>query len=224
MKKNFLWMLAAILFCGLATIMFTACGKDDDNTPKDPEEEQTPEPKKADFYDITFTVVGQKSLLNVITSDLTINYLKNGQQNKVTVELDEEFESESALDALESVWYNKATEAAFIAEPKLALDMEQKYIYRKTIKDIAVGTEYSYDFFCHVNKGFQIAEGDSLIYMIPSMMITETAKGTTNREVVEKFYYKGGVVKPGALSLFLEQYDERTPMFLKGEYTVGNRE
>lgn len=220
-------MFAVILLCGFATTMFTACGGDDEIVkPKDSEEEQKPDQqtKKAEYYDVTFTVVGQKSLLKVITADLTINYLKNGQQNKTVVELDEEFEGESALDALETSWFNKATEVAFTSEPKLAQEMNQKYIYRTTIKDIAVDTKYSYEFFCHANKNFQIAEGDSLIYMVPTMMITETAKGTSNREVVEKFYYKGGVVRPSGLARFTEQYDERVPMFLKGEYTAGERQ
>ncbi len=31
MKKNLLWMLAAILFCGAMTTVFTACGDDDDD-------------------------------------------------------------------------------------------------------------------------------------------------------------------------------------------------
>jgi hypothetical protein len=31
MKKNFLWMLAAILLCGTMTTVFTACGDDDDD-------------------------------------------------------------------------------------------------------------------------------------------------------------------------------------------------
>ena len=31
MKKNFLWMLAAILLCGTMTTVFTACGSDDDD-------------------------------------------------------------------------------------------------------------------------------------------------------------------------------------------------
>jgi hypothetical protein len=33
MKKSILWMLAAILFCGLTTTVLTSCGSDDDNDP-----------------------------------------------------------------------------------------------------------------------------------------------------------------------------------------------
>ena len=32
MKKNLLWMFAAILLCGLTITMFTACGGDDEDT------------------------------------------------------------------------------------------------------------------------------------------------------------------------------------------------
>lgn len=167
--------------------------------------------------------MGQKSLLKVVTSDLTFNWQKNGQPNKQVVELDEEFVGESALDGLEASWYDKATALAFIGEPKLAKDMEKKYIYRATYKDVAVDSEYSYDFLCHVNKEFKIAEGDSLLYVLPMIMITETAKGTKDREVVEPFYYSGGVVRPNSLSRFIEQLDDRTPMFLCGKHIVGER-
>ena len=230
MKKNLLWMLAAILFCGLTATMVTACGDDEeDNQPKNPEEQQDPddpqkpEVKKADFYDITITVVGQSSLFKVMTSDFTINWVKNGQPNLKTVEFDEDFEGESALDALENSSYTRATKVAFMGEPKLEVDMQQKYIYRMTLKDIAVDTKYSYDFFCHVNKDFQIAEGDSLLYILPMVMVTETAKGTTNLELIEEFNYSGGVVHPNNLSRFLQQFDDRKPMFLKNEFTVGDR-
>ncbi len=229
MRKNLLLMFAAILLCGLAVTMFTSCGGDDeDNTPKIPEEqqdpeEQKPEVKKADFYDITVTVVGQSNLLKVMTSDFTINWVKNGQPNKKVVEFDEEFQGESALDALENTRYAAATKVAFSGEPKLEKEMQNKYIYRMTLKDIAADTKYSYDFLFHVNKDFQIAEGDSLLYVLPMVMVTETAKGTTNREIVEDFYYSGGVVRPHNLARFLQQFDERTPMFQNHEFIVGDR-
>ena len=35
MKKRILWMLTAILLCGLTTTVFTSCGSDDDNSAVD---------------------------------------------------------------------------------------------------------------------------------------------------------------------------------------------
>lgn len=35
MKKNFLWMLVTILFCGLTTISMSSCGDDDNDNGKD---------------------------------------------------------------------------------------------------------------------------------------------------------------------------------------------
>jgi len=36
MRKNFLWMLAAILICGLTVTMMTSCSKEDDPVNPDP--------------------------------------------------------------------------------------------------------------------------------------------------------------------------------------------
>ena len=48
MKKNFLWMIAAILLCGTLTTVFTACGSSsDDDTP----------PTNANTYEVTLAAI-----------------------------------------------------------------------------------------------------------------------------------------------------------------------
>ena len=49
MKKNFLWMLAAILLCGTMTTVFTACGDDDDD--------DGGSSSAANTYDVTLSAV-----------------------------------------------------------------------------------------------------------------------------------------------------------------------
>jgi hypothetical protein len=68
MKKNLLWMLAAILFCGLTVTVFTACGDDDDNN-NTPSGQETPaEPSS---YEVTLTFIAFKSLTPYVTYKFT---------------------------------------------------------------------------------------------------------------------------------------------------------
>ena len=72
MRKNHLWMLAAILFCGLATV-FTSCSKDDDDSGK--KEEDTPTPtttKVADRVEVKYYVSVADDMLSLF--DIDINY------------------------------------------------------------------------------------------------------------------------------------------------------
>ena len=39
MRKNILWMIAAILICGLTAVMLSACSSDDDNNNEAPQEQ-----------------------------------------------------------------------------------------------------------------------------------------------------------------------------------------
>jgi hypothetical protein len=74
MKKNHLWMLAAILLYGLATV-FISCSKDDDgDKPKTPEEEQPggKEDPKAASADVTLTLIIQRSTLNAFEYDFKL--------------------------------------------------------------------------------------------------------------------------------------------------------
>ena len=47
MRKNFLWMLAAILICGLTVTMMTSCSKEDDPVNPDPVITESPLMKTA---------------------------------------------------------------------------------------------------------------------------------------------------------------------------------
>ena len=68
MRKNHLWMLAAILFCGLATV-FTSCSKDDDDSGK--KEEDTPTTTKvADRVEVKNYVAVADDMLQLF--DITI--------------------------------------------------------------------------------------------------------------------------------------------------------
>jgi hypothetical protein len=72
MRKNHFWMLAAILFCGLATV-FTSCSKDDDDSGK--KEEDTPTPtttKVAERIEGKYYVVASEDMLNLF--DVNISY------------------------------------------------------------------------------------------------------------------------------------------------------
>ena len=80
MRKNHLWMLAAILFCGLATV-FTSCSKDDDDSGK--KEEDTPTPtttKVADRVEVKYYVSVADDMLSLF--DIDINWEGPGYEKQ----------------------------------------------------------------------------------------------------------------------------------------------
>lgn len=65
MKKRILWMLTAILLCGLTTTVFTSCGSDDDSSSA----------VEMYQYDITVHFV-RSGLIGEVPAELTSSYVE----------------------------------------------------------------------------------------------------------------------------------------------------
>ena len=173
MKKNFMWMIAAILFCGTMTTVFTSCGSDDSNTtpkPVTPEEQQ--EEKKAESADVTLTLVVQRSTLNIFKYDFKYVDAKGNTQ---TFDIDEKTEG-VPFDDFEQPLYNLYSKASFPALGEaFAQDMQNPLVLRFTLKNQPTGKNYSYETICHIKEDFQFKE--NFIYVFPSVLVTETPKG-----------------------------------------------
>jgi hypothetical protein len=214
MKKNLLWMLAAILFCGLTTTVFTSCGDDeDDSQPSTPEQPEKPEDKKAESADVTLTLVIQKSTLNVFEYDF--KYV-DAKGNTKTYDIDAQTEG-VAFDELEQGRYNTYTQATFPAYGEACYnDMKKPLVLRVTLKDQPTGKKYSYETVCHVKEDFKYQE--AFIYSFPSVFVTETPKGG-KRTVKSDFQFQ--VVDVTNWERFKAAADGKTSTLGYGEYTVN---
>jgi hypothetical protein len=174
MKKNNLWMLAAILLCGLATV-FISCSKDDDgDKPKTPEEEQPggKEDPKAASADVTLTLIIQRSTLNAFEYDF--KYVDTKGTTK-TWDIDAETEG-VALDDFEKAIYNTYVNLSLpMYGEELVKDMQNPLVLRFTLKDQPTGKQYSYETIMHVKKDFKFT--DTFFFCRPSVIVTETPKG-----------------------------------------------
>lgn len=212
MKKNLLWMLAAILFCGLTTTVFTSCGDDeDDGQPSTPEEQ--PGEKKPESADVILTLVIQRGTLNVFEYDF--KYV-DAKGNTKTYDIDAQTEG-VAFDELEQSRYNTFTSATFAAYPEtFRNDMKNPLVLRVTLKDQPTGKKYSYQTICHIKKDFQFQE--RFIYAFPSVFVTETPKGG-KRTVKCDFQFQ--VVDVTNWERFASAADGKSSTLGWGEYTVN---
>ena len=178
MKKYLLWMLAAILCCGLTTFALTSCGGDDDDPqPKTPEEQEEQqggkqEEPKAESYDVTLTLVIQRATLNAFEYDF--KYV-DAKGNTKTYDIDQDTEGVS-FDSFELPRYNTYANTYFPAKgDAFYQDMKNPLLLRITLKDQPTGKKYSFETVCHIKESFQYTE--AFVYSFPTVLVTETPKG-----------------------------------------------
>ena len=136
MKKNLLWMLAAIFFCGAIT---TSCSKDDDdkNSPT-----PTPEPETAKSYKVTLDMVIHEKALDMMTVDF-IYTDADGKEN--TMKIDKNTAANAQLTELEKKFFNNDPTLALYKNednhPGITDYLSTKYlkVYRVTLDNVATG-------------------------------------------------------------------------------------
>ena len=215
MKKNNLWMLAAILLCGLATV-FISCSKDDDgDKPKTPEEEQPggKEEPKAASADVTLTLIIQRSTLNAFEYDF--KYVDTKGTTK-TWDIDAETEG-VALDDFEKAIYNTYVNLSLpMYGEELVKDMQNPLVLRFTLKDQPTGKKYSYETIMHAKKDFKFT--DPFYFCRPGVIVTETPKGG-QRTQKESFVIQVNPVTDW--ERFVSLVDGKSCIYGTGELTVN---
>ena len=141
MKKNFLWMLAAILFCGAIATVFTACGDSDDDDPT-PTPTPQPDPKE---YTVTLDLVMHERTFNIMTLDF-IYTDANGNEN--TMQIDKSKSPNAQLTEMEKKFFEDDPTLSLYrgeeAEAKYPgindyLDTSHLKVFRVTLNKVAVG-------------------------------------------------------------------------------------
>jgi len=210
MKKNLLWMLAAILCCGLTTIALTSCGSDDD-----PEEQNGGQgEKKATKGDVTLTFVAQPKALTYFEYDF--KYV-DAKGNTKTIDIDQDTQSSGSLDDFEFKAIKDVINV-LAANPEYA-DLNNPFVYRVVLKDQPVGSTVTYTTTCHVKEGASISE--TLVYALPSVMPSIKLENS-NRELASAFAgFKGQRVSPEQWEQYVSAMEGKVIVQGSGEVVVG---
>jgi hypothetical protein len=163
MKKNLLWMFAAILFCGMIT---TSCSKDDDNNNNNP---QTPDtPQEETMLDVELNFIAHPKSLQYFEYDF--KYV-DANGNTKTIDIDQNTESASLGILAEQPIYTGVVDV--IASVDGYTDLKNPFVYRVTLKNQPVGKTISYTTTCHVKENATITE--TLVYATPGVLALKTA-------------------------------------------------
>jgi len=165
MKKNLLWMFAAILFCGAMT---TSCDKDDDNNSSPTPPEETP--STATKYDVTLTLFTYKTISAYV--DYEFSYTDHNGKESTPVMLTGNEKGET-LSTNEAAYYKNQYEARVTESFP-----ESKYLeyvaFHYTIKDVPKGSEISWKTIQHMAQG-ATAPTEGIRFVWPCVMVTAKA-------------------------------------------------
>lgn len=175
MKKNLLWMLAAILLCGLTVTVFTACGDDDDdnNTPK-PQDT----PTEATSYDVTLTFMAFKSLTPYVTYEFSYTNHKGEKSGPIKISGNEKGEDLTANELEEYKGFYKLYVSENVPESKYLEYMAMHF----TIKDVPTDGSISWETTRHKIAEATVPE-EPFSYVWPSVMVT-VKSGNKSRSVM----------------------------------------
>ena len=208
MKKNLLWMFAAILFCGAMTTVFTSCSKDDDDknvTPPAPQEENT-NPTK---FDIELNLIAQPKSLQYFEYDF--KYV-DANGNAKTVKIDQNTQSASIGSLAHFPIYTNVISALASLVPYA--DLNNPIIYRVTLKDQPVGKTISYITTCHVKENATITE--TLQYAMPAVLAIKS----TDNSACGAFNILTQKVNPEQWAEYIAKVEGKTILQATNEFEV----
>ena len=174
MRKNLLWMFAAILLCGA---MVTSCGDDDDkNNSQSPE----PEPSVAKKYDITLTFFAYKTLSAYLNYEFTYTDHNGNKSTPVTITGNEKGETLTAEEAADYKLFYSTQITESVPESKFL----EYVVFHYTIKDVPADGEISWETIQHTAPEATVpTEAFSCVW--PSVMYSVTTSGEKARRKME---------------------------------------
>lgn len=216
MKKNLLWMIAAILCCGAMTTVFTSCGDDDDDNntkPDTPEEQQ--QDNKATKGDVTLTFVAQPKSLQYFEYDF--QYV-DAKGNSRTIDVDQDTQSSGSLDDFEFEYLTNLIST--VAEIPDYEDLKTPFVYRVVLKDQPVGSKVTYTTTCHVKEGTSITE--TLRYATPTVLSAVMLENGKRVDASAHFSLNTQRVSPEQWQDYISKMEGKNIREASGEITVGN--
>lgn len=146
MKKNFIWMLAAILLCGTMTTVLTACGDDDDDDSSSPS-------SSANVYEVTLSALLPRCSAPYMKVQLEYTDA-DGKSQTVTVQEGDQSQtiSDAAMDIYKSLTNQYRTNPANV-------EILDNFIVRNFTMRVPAGKSYSYEGTVVVRNDFSAPEG-----------------------------------------------------------------
>lgn len=133
MKKNLLWMLAAILLCGSLTTVLTACGDDDDDN------NSGSTPSVANTYEVTLAALLPRCSAPYLS--LQVNYTDaNGKSDSFVVK---EGDQSQTLSTVAKTYYVKAS--TFIRTSEENNKLIDDVIVRNVTFTVPAGKSFAYN-------------------------------------------------------------------------------
>ena len=170
MKKNLLWMLAAILFCGLTVTVFTACGSDDDDNKPNSGGDDNDKPAQVTSYDVTLTFMAFKSLTPYVSYEFSYTSPKGEKYGPIKITGNEKGDGLTA----EELEKYKSVYKEFVSENV----PESKYLeytaLHFTLSDIPVDGSISWETTRH-KLADATAPEEPFSYVWPTVMVTVKA-------------------------------------------------
>lgn len=175
MKKNLLWMLAAILLCGLTTTMFTACGGDDEDNQPNSGQQDNSGTTESTTYEVTFTVLAPTNAFDFMSYDFTY---ADDKGNRFTKEIDSDMSNES-LTEKEKADLNTYLRVATLTTPNFTQVFTDYRAQHFTLKNLSTGSTIHYELVMHPNSDYQPAEGEAFAFVSPLVNVVQTPKNGT---------------------------------------------
>ncbi len=172
MKRNLLWMLAAILLCGVMTL---SCSKEEDNSKPQTGQQDDNGTTASTTYDVTFTVLAPTNAFDFMSYDFTYSDEKG---NKFTKEIDGDMSNES-LTEKEKADLNTYLKTASLTEPNIAALLSDYRAQHFTLKNLSSGSTIHYQLVMHPDPDYQAAEGTSFAFVSPLVNVVQTPKNGT---------------------------------------------
>ena len=204
MKKNLLWMFAAILFCGITATMFTSCGDDDPVVQEEGEKEDVI--VKAGVYDISVAYIVQRTLTNFFDIELTTTD-NNGKETtysfKTPQDASDGFVGTEAKD-YQTVSYDtfRSIDALF------TLDYCNDVIVRRVIfKDVPVDKSVKFITVFHKKQDLQVTP-QRYAFIRPGIIFTQTPKDNQKATVLHDCSARGSIIGESSFESWLNKMDK----------------
>jgi hypothetical protein len=217
MKKNLLWMIAAILLCGLTITMFTSCGDDEPVIPAptpqeeegDNEGEGEGEEKetvvKAGVYDISVAYIVHRSLINFFDIELTTTD-NNGKETAYSFKTPQD-QSDGFQGTEAEQYSNVAYGTLRIIDDLFTLDYCNDVIVRRiNFNDVPVDKSVKFITILHKKPNLENTS-QKYAFIRPSFVFTQTPKDNKKASVLSDCSVRGSLVGESSFERWLNNMD-----------------
>ena len=221
MKKNLLWMLAAILFCGITVTMLTSCGDDDpiptsnegDNNDGDGDGDGDGEGEgegektivKAGVYDISIAYIIHRSITEIFDVELTTTD-PNGNENTYSFKTPQE-PSDAFVGNEAEIYRASSYETFKMVDPLFTLDYCNDVIVRRiNFRDVPVDKSVKFITVFNKKPDVQLTP-HKYAFIRPSVVFTQTPKDNNKATVIQDGSVRASAIGANSFERWVNSLD-----------------